>query len=79
MRISNGRPHIWYKVMEFEAEPVITRRLEALGITEGSKLQILNKKKNGSIIIKIRGTRWAIGKKISEGIICREETNGKGN
>jgi len=50
----------------------ITRRLESLGIFEGTKLQILNKKKNGAVIIKARGARWAIGKEFAKGIRVRE-------
>jgi len=33
---------------------------------------ILNKKGSGSLIIKVRGTRLALGKKISEGIVVEE-------
>lgn len=77
MRISEGRTHVRYKVIDIQLEPMLRRRLEALGITEGSVIQVLNKKKNGAFMIKIRGTRWAIGKKISEGIVCQEEKDEK--
>lgn len=77
MKISEGIIHSKYKVVELQLETALRRRLEALGITEGSIIQILNKKKNGAFIIKVRGTRWAIGKQISEGIVCQEEKNGK--
>ena len=45
----------------------ITRRLEALGVNEGTPVNILNKKGSGSVIIKVRGTS------LSEGITVREE------
>ena len=51
----------------------ITRRLEALGVNEGTPVNILNKKGSGSVIIKVRGTRLALGKRLSEGITVREE------
>jgi ferrous iron transport protein A len=51
----------------------ITRRLEALGVNEGTPVHILNKKGSGSVIIKVRGTRLALGRKLSEGISVREE------
>ncbi|MGI6019784.1 MAG: FeoA family protein [Marvinbryantia sp.] len=50
----------------------IMRRLEALGIFEGTRIEILNKKKNGAVIIKARGARWAIGKEFAKGIKIEE-------
>ena len=58
------------------------RRLEALGINEGTRLTLMNRKKNGASIVKVRGTRWAIGREIAKGISVaqtkerREETKG---
>ena len=57
-----------YRVMKTMLESDIQRRLEALGLTEGTALEILNKKRNGSAVIKVRGTRFAIGRDIAEGI-----------
>lgn len=51
----------------------IGRRLEALGVNEGTTVTILNKKKSGSVIIKVRGTRLALGKKIAEQIETDKE------
>lgn len=62
-----------YKVRKLELEKTVGRRLEALGLTEGTQVVILNKKKNGSIIFKVRGTRLAVGKKIAESILVEEE------
>ena len=36
------------------------------------KIEILNRKKNGSLIFKVRGTRLAIGKNISKNIYLKE-------
>ncbi len=47
--------------------------LRALGVNEGTPVNILNKKGSGSVIIKVRGTRLALGKRLSEGITVREE------
>lgn len=60
-----GKRYLVENVMVDEA---ITRRLEALGVNEGTPVQILNKKGSGSVIIKVRGTRLAMGRKLSEGI-----------
>lgn len=64
-----GKTYIVYRVMAKEA---ITRRLEALGVIELTSVTLMNKKGSGTVIIKVRGTRLALGRKISEGIEIRE-------
>lgn len=61
-----------YQVKQVLVAEAIGRRLEALGVNEKTPVTILNKKGSGSIIIKIRGTRLALGKKIAEGIEVEE-------
>ncbi len=61
-----------YQVKQVLVTEAIGRRLEALGVNERTPVTILNKKGSGSIIIKIRGTRLALGKKIAEGIEVEE-------
>ena len=46
----------------------ISRRLEMLGLTGGTQISLLNKKKNGAVIVKLRGTRYAFGRDIARGI-----------
>ena len=62
-----------YVVAGVQVDEGITRRLEALGVNEGTHVNILNKKGSGSVIIKVRGTRLALGRRLSEGITVREE------
>ena len=62
-----------YVVAGVQGDESITRRLEALGVNEGTPVNILNKKGSGSVIIKVRGTRLALGRRLSEGITVREE------
>ena len=50
-----------YVVSGVQVDESITRRLEAWG-HEGTPVNILNKKGSGSVIIKVRGTRLALGK-----------------
>lgn len=64
-----GKTYIVYSVM---VKDTITRRLEALGVTELTPITLMNKKGSGTVIIKVRGTRLALGRKISEGIEIRE-------
>ena len=62
-----------YVVAGVQVDEGITRRLEALGVNEGTPVNILNKKGSGSVIIKVRGTRLALGRRLSEVITVREE------
>ena len=62
-----------YVVAGVQVDEGITRRLEALGVNEGTPVNILNKKGSGSVIIKVRGTRLALGRRLSEGFTVREE------
>ena len=62
-----------YVVAGVQVDEGITRRLEALGVNEGTPVNILNKKGSGSVIIKVRGTRLALGRRLSEGMTVREE------
>lgn len=68
MTILEGTVRENYIVTDICIEENITRRLEALGINSGTRLTLMNRKKNGTVIIKVRGTRWAVGKDIAEGI-----------
>ena len=67
-----GKTYIVYSVMIKDS---ITRRLEALGVNEMTPVTLMNKKGSGTVIIKVRGTRLALGRKISEGIEIRETVN----
>ena len=48
------------------------RRLEVLGMLEGTRITVVNRKKRGAMIIKIRGTRFAVGENITEHIEVEE-------
>ena len=54
--------------LPFELE----RRLEALGMTTGTTISVLNRKGKGIMIIKLRGTRFALGYNITQNIRVRE-------
>ena len=54
--------------LPFETE----RRLEALGLTEGSRITILNNDKKGAMTVKFRGTRFALGRRIADSIFVKE-------
>jgi ferrous iron transport protein A len=76
MNLREGKIGNEYLIRDIQLEDKIKRRLQMLGLTEGTGVNVLNNKRSGSIIMKVRGTRFAIGKRIAEGILVEEETNG---
>lgn len=58
-----------YLVRKITAEPDTERRLESLGLTENSSVELISRKRGGAAIVKIRGTRFALGREICEGIL----------
>ena len=72
MRLNEGKVGSTYIVKSVAVKEAVTRRLEALGVNEMTPVTILNKKGSGSVIFKVRGTRLAGGKTISDGITVEE-------
>ncbi|MEF9940716.1 MAG: FeoA family protein [Lachnospiraceae bacterium] len=72
MNLKEGYNHHMYRVDNIHMELQLERRLEALGLTEGTTILILNNDKNGSLTVKFRGTRFAFGKEIAEHIFVTE-------
>ncbi len=68
MMLNEGTCGREYAVKAIALEPKITHRLKMLGITTGARITILGKRKNGPVIIKVRGSRFAVGKKFAQGI-----------
>ncbi len=50
----------------------LERRLEALGMTRETPVSILNRKGKGILIIRLRGTRFALGYNITRNIEVKE-------
>lgn len=48
------------------------RRLEALGMTKNTPVSVVNRKGRGILIIKLRGTRFALGYNITKNIEVRQ-------
>ena len=72
MTLSESVPGKVYTVESTKLNEKVGRRLEALGLIIGTKVEVLNRKKTGTLIFKVRGTRLAIGKEISAGIFVKE-------
>lgn len=73
MMLFEGEKGHTYEVNGVYAEESVTRRLQALGLNDGTKIEILNRKNKGALIIRVRGTRLALGKDISSWIEVKEE------
>lgn len=61
-----------YCIEGLYVEPAITRRLQALGLNDGTIVNILNRKRRGALIVQVRGTRLALGKHICSSIEISE-------
>ena len=61
-----------YRVLSIQIELQLERRLEALGLTDGSLITILNNDKHGALTVKVRGTRFALGRRIADHIEIEE-------
>lgn len=73
MKLKEGKNNHTYVVEKIQIELNLERRLEALGLTEGSKITILNNDKKGAMTVKFRGTRFALGRRIVDNIFVKEE------
>ena len=60
-----GESYIVEKIhLPFETE----RRLEALGMTDRTHISVLGRKGRGILIVKLRGSRFALGAAITHNI-----------
>ena len=74
MTLKQGKNNKTYQVLSINIELLLERRLEALGLTEGDKITILNNNKKGDLTARFRGTRFALGKRIADHIEVKEVT-----
>lgn len=76
LTLDNAKPYTSYEVLGFEQMPSeIQHRLEALGMTPHVILDVLNNKSKGTLIIRMRDTRFALGKNITRHIrVCYSDT-----
>lgn len=72
MTLKQGKSNHTYRVESLQTALDLERRLEALGLTEGSHITILNNQKKGALTARFRGTRFAIGRQIAERILVSE-------
>ncbi|MGN1159133.1 MAG: ferrous iron transport protein A [Lachnospiraceae bacterium] len=68
MTLYEGTMNEEYQLTGMYMNEEILRRLEALGMNDGTRVTVLNRKKHGAMIIKVRGTRLALGRKLAQQI-----------
>ncbi len=72
MTLKQGKNNKSYQVLSIDTELRLERRLEALGLTAGTRITILNNNKKGALTAKFRGTRFALGRQIADHIEVKE-------
>ncbi len=72
MTLKEGRNKGSYEVMDILVEHDLERRVEALGLTAGTTVTVLNNVKKGAMTVKFRGTRFAMGRHIADNVIVKE-------
>ena len=72
MYLCDGKIGNEYKVEDIDLPVNIEKRLEALGMTRGTSIAVLNSKSRGVLIVKVRGTRFALGRNITKNILVVE-------
>lgn len=77
MRLSDGKIGEIYIVKTISLEQKVKSHLEILGMTVSSRLEILNSKRSGTKIVKVRGTRFALGGAFAEKIEVETEGGGE--
>ena len=72
MKLSEGKIGKEYCVKTIDLGLAVKRRLEILGMTGNATVTVVNSKKSGTKIIKVRGTRFALGKEFTQSIDVEE-------
>jgi ferrous iron transport protein A len=72
MTLRNAKIGVIYTVNSMNLDRATMRRLEALGLTKGTSIKVLNRNRGGSVILMVRGSRLALGSRIAETIHMKE-------
>lgn len=68
MTLENGAIGQTYTVKNMDLPEQVAHRLEALGMTLGTRVLVLERKRKGPSVLKVRGTRFALGRGITRKI-----------
>ncbi len=78
MTLQEGNGGSRYTVEKLDLPVELERRLESLGLIEGSEIAVLRKKRRGAMIVTVRGTRFAMGYDIATHIHVKKGGGGHG-
>ena len=73
MTLDTGKINETYTIEKLELPLKLEKRLEALGMTEGTSILILNAKGRGTLIVTVGGTRFALGRGIKNQLTVRKQ------
>jgi ferrous iron transport protein A len=68
MMLNQAEPGRWVQISQINASQALSARLKALGMLKGTKVEVMAKKPSGTLILKLRGTRFALGSALSSQI-----------
>ena len=72
MRLSEVRQNHQYIIKHINTSESMKLRLRGLGLAPDTRLQLLFRKRCGTVIVWERGTRLAVGSQLAEKIEVRE-------
>ena len=75
MRLKEGIIGVEYVVSNLDLGEQLKDRLQSLGMIAGTQIAVIHKKHNGTMVIDLRGTRFALGSHITDKIevtACQE-------
>lgn len=72
MTLNDGKVGGKYVVADAKLPIQLQKRMEALGLTIGTIVTVMHKKRSGTAVILLRGTRFAVGRGITSKIMVGE-------
>ena len=75
MQLYEGEIGKTYIVEDMHMPLETERHMEALGMKRKTSVTVRNKKRRGAMVIKLRGTRFALGREILKNIQVKEAEN----
>lgn len=72
MKLNEGKHNVTYQINDINLEQKLKTRLASVGIYPNSEITIWQKKGSGTMVVKVMGSRWALGKTIVSGIEIQE-------
>ncbi|MFT4145447.1 MAG: FeoA family protein [Mobilitalea sp.] len=68
MTLQEAKIGVTYVIASMDLDQATSRRLGVLGLTKGTKIKVLNRNLGGAVILMVRGSRLALGKRITQTI-----------